>query len=279
MFSQTPAVSVVIPAYNNVDYLGATIESVLGQDFSDFELVVADHSSIDGSQALLDRYADHPKIRVLTPTPKGGGAPANWSRVASEARGRYLKLLCGDDLIDASALGKQVAAMESAPSVVAVACRRRLVDASGKEILSSRGLGRLQGRVSGSDAVRASVRAGTNLFGEPGCVLMRREVFERVGGWDARFPYLIDQASYTRVMLEGDVVALPETLASFRVSATQWSVRLVNDQAKQAAAFHHALRQSRPDVLSAWDVRVGNLQAWKMAHMRRAAYMWLRRRM
>ena len=277
--SIAPCVSVVIPAYNNAAYVEDTIKSVLAQDFDDYEVVVADHSSGDETQKVLDRYSDHPKVRVLSPTPVGGGALANWGRVAAHARGTYLKLLCGDDLIDADALGKQVRAMESASDVVLVACRRRLIDANGRQILAARGLGGLSGHVAGSDAIRASVRAGTNLFGEPGCVLMRRDVFEQVGGWDARFPYLIDQASYTRVMAMGAIVAIPEALASFRISATQWSVRLVNDQARQAIGFHRMLSAECPGLLSANDVRIGNLRAWQMAYLRRAAYAWLRRRM
>lgn len=274
-----PRVSVVVPAYNNAAYIKATIESVLAQDYPDYELVVADHSSVDGTQQVLDGYADHPRIRVLSPTPAGGGAPANWARVAAHARGAYLKLLCGDDLIDPGMLGAQVRAMESAPDVVLVASRRRLIDADGRQILAARGLGRLAGRVQGDAALRASVRAGTNLFGEPGCVLMRRAAFEQAGGWDPRFPYLIDQASYARVLSRGAMVALPETMASFRISASQWSVRLVNDQARQAAGFHRMLHAEHPGMLSSMDVRIGNLQAWKMAYLRRAAYMWLRRRM
>lgn len=277
--SNAPRVSVVIPAYKNVDYLPQAIDSVLAQDFSDYELVVADHSSADGSEEILARYADHPKVRVLSPTPSGGGAPANWRRVAEHAQGRYIKLVCGDDLIEPQSLRLQSEALDSDQAIVLVASKRRLIDAAGKQIMAARGLGSLRGRVSGREAVRASVRAGTNLFGEPGCVMMRRDVFEQVGGWDAEFPYLIDQASYTRVMLRGDMVALPESLASFRISAGQWSVRLVNDQAKQAVAFHDALYERHPGVLSAMDRRIGNLRAWQMAYMRRAAYAWLRQRM
>ncbi len=52
-------------------------------------------------------------------------------------------------------------------------------------------------------------------------------------------------------MLHGDMVALPRTLASFRISNTQWSVRLVKEQAAQAVAFHEALRARDPSLLSA----------------------------
>lgn len=273
-----PRVSVVVPAYRNVEYLAQTLDSILAQDYCDYELVVADHSSDDGSAEVLARYAAHPRVRVLSPTPSGGGAKANWDRVSREARGELIKLVCGDDLIAPDALRRQVAALDAHPSAVLVACKRDLIDARGQVVIAARGLGRLSGLVSGRDAVRASVAAGTNLFGEPGCVLFRRELLP-ASGWDNRYPYLIDQASYTAVMLQGDMVALRESLASFRINAGQWSVRLMHEQARQATEFHAMLAESQPGLLSPFALRVGNVRARLMAHARRLTYMWLRRRM
>lgn len=274
-----PRVSVVVPAYRNVEYLAQTLDSILAQDYDDFELVVADHSSSDGTDTLLERYADHPKVRILTPTPTGGGAKANWDRVSMAARGELMKLVCGDDLIAPNALSRQVAALDAYPSAVLVASKRDLVDAHGKVVIAARGLGSLNGLVRGRDAVRASVLAGTNLFGEPGCVMFRRELLVQAGGWDNAHPYLIDQASYSAIMLQGDMVALRETLASFRINAGQWSVRLMNDQAQQAIEFHNALAAADPELLSPMTLRVGNLKARLMAHARRLTYLWLGRRM
>lgn len=274
-----PRVSVVVPAYRNVEYLAQTLDSILAQDYDDFELVVADHSSNDGTDALLARYADHPRVRVLSPTPTGGGAKANWDRVSMAARGELLKLVCGDDLIAPNALSRQVAALDAHPSAVLVASKRDLVDAQGKVIIAARGLGALNGLVSGRDAVRASVLAGTNLFGEPGCVMFRSELLVQAGGWDNSHPYLIDQASYSAIMLQGDMVALRESLASFRINAGQWSVRLMNDQAQQAIDFHNALAAADPQLLSPMTLRLGNLKARLMAQARRLTYLWLGRRM
>lgn len=274
-----PRVSVVVPAYRNLEYLSATLDSILCQDYDDYELVVADHSSGDGTEALLARYADHPRVRVLSPTPAGGGALANWNRVSEQARGQFVKLVCGDDLISSTALREQVQALDSHPGAVLVASRRDLIDASGRVVIRGRGLDGLEGLIPGREAIRRSVRAGSNIFGEPACVMFRREVLAREGGWDNSFPYLIDQATYARILLHGDFVALPRTLASFRISATQWSVRLTNQQAEQAQGFHRALRARMPDLLSARDVTVGNARAWLMAWSRRLAYLWLGRRM
>lgn len=277
--SQSPRVSVVIPAYNNARDVEAAIDSVLAQDYSDFELVMADHASTDGTGAVLERYRDVPRVRVLTPTPAGGGALANWNRVTEHARGELLKLVCGDDLITPDALSLQVAAFDAYPDVAFVAARRNLIDASGKQLMAARGLAGLAGCVAGRQAAKASILAGTNIFGEPGCVMLRRDLLVAEGGWDGRFPYLIDQATYSRVMVHGNVVAIPKVLASFRISGGQWSVRLTKEQSQQAVAFHEDFAASHPDLLSTSELRRGNRRARWMARVRRFAYVWLRRRM
>lgn len=275
MPAATPRVSIAIPAYNNARYLGQTIESALAQTFTDFEVVIADHSSADESAAIIEQYRSHPKVRILEPTPAGGGALRNWNRVSEASAGDYLKLLCGDDLLDEHALEVQVAALDANPSAVLVASKRRLLDAHGKVFLKSRGLGKMNGLTPGHDAIRAAVVAGANLFGEPGCVLMRRATLVEVGLWDSENPYLIDQATYVRLLHHGDLFALKDTLASFRLTATQWSARLVNEQSSQAIAFHEREHRSCPDQISRTDVAIGNFNVRRTALTRRLTYVVL----
>ena len=201
----SPRVSVVIPSYNNDEYIEETMRSVLAQTFTDFELVVADHSSADRTWELLQQFTDDPRVRLLN-TPAGGGAERNWNRVTSEATGELVKLVCGDDLLAPDALAKQVAAFdEHDDGVVMVASPRDIVDASGRRIVHNLGLGGLSGRVPGREAIRRSVLRGANIFGEPCCVLVRRTALEAVGLWHGNPGYMIDQATYCRVLLQGDL--------------------------------------------------------------------------
>ncbi|MFD4369008.1 glycosyltransferase family 2 protein [Rhodococcus sp. NPDC058521] len=274
----TPRVSVVVPAYNNAEYIAETIDSILTQTYQDFELIVSDHSSTDGTMEVLRRYANDDRVQILT-TPSGGGAKANWDRVSEAANGELLKLVCGDDTIFPTCLAEQVAAFDQHPSAVLVTAQRSLVDAKGKPIIAARGLAGLSGLVSGREAARRAVTAGANIFGEPGCVMMKRAALKEIGWWDDSHPYLIDEASYVGVALQGDVVAIAHPLATFRVNAGQWSVRLAKQQAGQASAFHQSLRDADATLLSATDVRIGNLKALATSFMRRGVYFLLRHRM
>lgn len=274
----TPArVSVVIPAYNNAKVIGETIDSVLAQTGVDLELIVADHSSTDGTRQVLDRYQDDPRVTLLE-TPAGGGAPRNWNRVTAEATGDYIKLVCGDDVLRPGVLARQAALLERTGAVF-TACRRDIVDADSKVLFGGWGLRGIGKPMPGSEAVKRVVRSGSNQFGEPASVMMRTSVLREAGDWFDRFPYLIDQASYSRVLMQGDFVPDTEVGATFRMSTTQWSVALVKDQATQAHQYHRWMHDTYPDAVSKTDVFFGNLRASLMSRARRLSYKVLERRM
>ena len=274
----TPRVSVVVPAYNSVAFIDATMRSILAQTFTDFELLISDHTSTDGTWEALQRFTADPRVR-LSRLPSGGGAPANWNAVTELATGDFIKLVCGDDLLYPDSLAVQTAALVAHPSATLVASTRDIVDAAGIPVLRDRGLCGLRGEVTGKEAIRRSVRAGTNIFGEPASVMFRRADLGDAGGWDGRFPYLIDHATYCAVLLGGNLVAVPGPLAGFRVSHSQWSVRLMRAQAEHAIAFRRELAATHPGLLGRGDLLVGNARAKMNALARRAVYRWLSRRM
>ena len=274
----TPRVSVVVPAYNSVAFIDATMCSILGQSFTEFELVVSDHSSTDGTWEALQQFAADPRVR-LSRLASDGGAAANWNAVTDLATGEFIKLVCGDDLLSPDSLAEQVAALEAHPSAVMAASPRHVIDAAGTPVLRNRGLAGLRGEVDGAEAIRRTVLAGTNIFGEPASVLFRRTALVDAGGWDARFPYLIDQATYCAVLLRGSLVAVPRSLAAFRVSQSQWSVQLVRAQAEQAIGFSREFAAAHPGLLGPGHLLVGGLRARANAYGRRAVYRWLGRRM
>ncbi|WP_292831724.1 glycosyltransferase family 2 protein [Microbacterium sp.] len=272
-----PVLSVVVPAYNNGRTLAATLDSILEQEGVDFEVIVADHTSGDDTRAVMEGFADDRRVTLLD-TPAGGGAARNWNRVTSAATSEYLKLVCGDDLLRPGVLARQVEILRSTGAML-TACRRDIVDAAGATLMRGWGLRGLDERMPGARAVRTAVVAGSNLFGEPASVTIRRDALKAEGGWFADFPYLIDQATYSRVLLRGQFAPDPEVGATFRMSTAQWSVALSRDQAQQARAFHHWLRAHHPEVLSATDVVRGDVRATLMAHARRASYWVLKKRM
>lgn len=111
-------VSVVTPVYNGEQYLSACIESVLAQSFSDWEYVIVDNCSSDGSRSIAESYAKDKRVRVYH---NNEVLPviANFNRAASlvSPEARYLKFVCADDLLFRDCLEMMVDLAESKPTV------------------------------------------------------------------------------------------------------------------------------------------------------------------
>jgi glycosyltransferase involved in cell wall biosynthesis len=278
-----PLVSVVLPVYNGAAFIDATMQSILAQTFSDFELLVSDNASTDGTWEALQRYAVDPRVR-LTRHAFNVGAAANFNHVTDLATGEFVKLVCADDVLYPDNLKALLTELIARPSAVLAVSSRDVIDATGRIVLRNRGLAGLRGEVSGTDAIRRSVLAGTNVFGEPPSALFRRVALADAGGWacDVRFPYMMDLATYCAVLLHGNgnLVAVPRPLWGFRISASQESVRTqIRAQADQVIGFYRELAAENPRLLGRRHLLVGSTRARINALGRHAVYRWLGRRM
>lgn len=105
-----PTVSVSIPAYNEEGIIGQTIENVLEQTFEDFELLVVDDGSTDGTAAVVDEYTDDPRVEYIYQ--ENRGFPGARNTGLEEGDGDYYAFIGADDLWEPEKLEKQVAFIE-----------------------------------------------------------------------------------------------------------------------------------------------------------------------
>jgi glycosyltransferase involved in cell wall biosynthesis len=253
-------VSVCVPSYRGAAYIAATIESALAQTFSDFELLIVDDDSPDETAEVVSRYVD-PRLRFLR-NERRLGAEANWNRCLDLARGRYFKLLPQDDLLAPRCLARQVDVLESdkGDRLALVFCARTIIDENTRAILS-RGYAGRGGVVPSRCLIRACLRRGANLIGEPGGVLFRTALARRVGGFDASLGYVIDLDYWCRLLVEGDAYYIAEKLASFRVSSGSWSVALGKRQTKEFHDFIAKIAANPRYGASFLDIAAGRLMA------------------
>jgi glycosyltransferase involved in cell wall biosynthesis len=112
-------VSVAVVTYNQRDFLDQCLQSILAQDYPNFEIVVADDGSTDGTPDLLRRYdADHPGRFVVLISERNQGVTPNHDLALSGCRGEYISWIGGDDLMLPGKLSAQVAFMEANPQCV-----------------------------------------------------------------------------------------------------------------------------------------------------------------
>ena len=123
--SPSPVVSVLIPTYNYSRYLPEAIESVLSQDLTDFELIIADDASTDDTPSRCEPYVLRDRRVFFVRHPTNLGMVRNWNWCLAQARGRYVKFLLADDkLNEPFALRQMVSVMDTHPEVALVCCAR-----------------------------------------------------------------------------------------------------------------------------------------------------------
>jgi glycosyltransferase involved in cell wall biosynthesis len=223
----TPTVSVCIPAYNAERWTPRTMESVLEQTYEDFELVVVDDASTDGTLPAIRAY-DDPRIRLYS-NPQNLGHAGNWNRTLNLARGPFIKFLNCDDIIYPDCLETMLTLLESNPSVGLVFSRRDIeltdpgdpeaVRLKAKHYQGDRHLGELQEINLGRSVFTRWMNEGFtgNWLGEPTNVMIRRDLLRRIGTFSPHIHQRADMDLWLRAMFFSDVGLVNRPLAKYVV--------------------------------------------------------------
>ena len=127
----TPLVTIGVPVFNEERFLAEALDSLLAQTFTDFELVIADNASTDGTESIGRSYAQRDsRIRYVRHR-SNVGAPANWNFLVTVARGAYFKWASANDTCAPKMLADCVALLSTNPDVVLCYGRTELVDDAG----------------------------------------------------------------------------------------------------------------------------------------------------
>lgn len=272
MAATRPQVSVCIAVYNCERYIGQAIESVMAQTMGDLELVVADNASTDRTVEIVRSYAD-PRIRLIR-NERNIGAIANFNLAIAAAQAPFVKLVGADDLLYPTCLDRQLSVMTADPSLVMVTCRRDVIDANGKIIIRDHGWRTRATRIDGRQAVRAIVRRGRNLFGEPLTTLFRADAFAEAGGFDDTS----DIGLWCKLLRRGHVFLIPEPLGAFRVNAGSCSMQVNRNIPRSQREFFASLRDKGFDNITAFDLFLGMLRSYRDRMLREVVYAYVRLR-
>jgi glycosyltransferase involved in cell wall biosynthesis len=199
--SGLPLVSVVLPTLNGRRYIESSIASCLGQTFANFELLVVDGGSSDGTLDVVRSIADD-RIRILRQRDNVDRLPGALNTGFAEARGSYFTWTQDDDLYGRDALRVMVDALDAEPGVGMVYTGQVFIDATGNKIRN--------GLRFPPDAL-----TWTNPIGH--CFLYRRSVAEEVGGYDPRFLMSEDTHYWLRIFRRAPIVQLPGVHFSHRL--------------------------------------------------------------
>lgn len=194
-----PTVSVIIPTYNRWPRLAAAVRSVLAQSYRDFELIVVDDGSTDDSAAQLAQFAS--KLRYCHQAQCGVSAARNLG--VSQSRGRLIAFLDSDDLWEPDKLKVQVDFMESSP-LVQICQTEEIWLRNGVRVNP-----KLKHRKPSGDIFVQSVEL---CLVSPSAVMLSRELFDQIGGFDESLPVCEDYDLWLRIARDHPVALIGQPL-------------------------------------------------------------------
>ena len=187
-----PLVSIIIPCFNAADWIEQAIESCYAQTYSPIEIIVVDDGSTDSSATILRRF--NSKIRLEVGPNSGANVARN--RGFQLSSGRYIQFLDADDYLFRHKVEAQVDFLERSGADVVYGDWRHQVHL-GKQHWY---LDRIRVSHHQSDVLLALLRGW---WVAPGALLYRREIVDRVGGWDESFAAAQDRDFFTSIALSG----------------------------------------------------------------------------
>ncbi|MCM3873828.1 MAG: glycosyltransferase family 2 protein [Pyrinomonadaceae bacterium] len=229
-----------MPVHNGLPFLDESIRSILDQTLRDFEFVILDDASTDGSLELLREWSLRDSRIRLHESSKRLGLSGSSNAVVAKARAPIVARMDADDIAHPDRLRRQWNIIEGRPDVAVIGTLCNGIDASGREVRPR-------------DRWRLVRRSGYIPFPH-GSAMFRREVFDQVGGYDQRSDGGEDQDLFSRMAARGPVLTLPDVLYSYRYHAS--NVTLFNGT--RAVAETHS---RNGDAMSAFYM-LGAMRLW-----------------
>jgi len=221
----SPFVSLIVPTYNRRQWIGECLEAITRQTYRNFEVIVVDDCSSDGTVAWLRSHPEHSSVRIHTQERNGGASVARNTGIRL-SKGDLITFIDSDDTLEPEHLETAVAAFRQYPNLGLFCCDAMMIGPDGQTLNDGRTWHTVNGEIKRYD-VKSGLRSLTDIFlfsnSFPGFTL-RREVFEKIGYLDQDIFPLDDYDLALRVAGGGyQVYYCHRPLARYRVHETNSS--------------------------------------------------------
>ncbi len=213
----TPLVSVIMPSYNHEDFVADAIESVLAQEGVDFEFLVEDDGSSDGTPRVIEKVRD-PRMRFW-PKARNEGACTTHNNLVRRARGEFVALINSDDMwAGKDKLARQVQVLRERPEVAACFGRAAFVGPEGDPVPEDK----LYYGAIFEQENRSRGKWLRHFFLHSNCIchpsmVIRRSAYDEVGFYDNRLRQVPDFDLWIRLVKRHEIHIIPEPLVKFRL--------------------------------------------------------------
>ncbi|WP_017314700.1 glycosyltransferase family 2 protein [Mastigocladopsis repens] len=203
-------ISVVIPCYNAERFLGETVESVLRQTLANYEIILVDDGSTDGTAEVIKSFG----ARITVEFGPNRGASVARNRGTELAQGKFIQYLDADDLLRSDALERRVHALETNNADVAYSDWQRLEENEKGEFLPGAVIARKIEDVHPDPQIALF----TDFWSPPAALLYRRQIVNAIGSWNESLSIIQDARFFLDAALMGaNFVYVPEVGADYRV--------------------------------------------------------------
>ena len=226
-------VSVIIPVYNGDQTIKETITSVLNQTFQDFELIIINDGSEDGTLEVIDSIKD-PRIKVFSYSNAGPNPSRN--RGIAEAKGEYIAFIDADDLWAPDKLASQLQALQVHPQPAVAYSWTDYIDESSQFLRRGSHI-QVTGDVLRHLLLINFIESGSN-------PLIRQEALATVGGFDEALTHGEDWDMWLRLAARYQFVAVPSPQVFYRVYADSSSSKIVQLEAGCLEVINRAFTQA-----------------------------------
>ncbi|MGK7900452.1 MAG: glycosyltransferase [Hormoscilla sp.] len=243
-----PLISVIVPVYNGEKTILQTVESVLKQTFTDFELIVINDGSTDSTLEILSGIQD-PRLQVFS-YPNTGSNPSR-NRGFAHSSGEYIAFLDADDLWTPDKLEAQLQALQENPQAAVAYSWSDCIDESGK-FLRRGGYITVDGDAYAKLLTADILEHGSN-------PLIRRQALIEVGLFDESLPAAQDWDLYLRLAAKYDFVNVPRTQILYRISANSLSSNFMKLEKASLIVIERAFSQAPESLQHLKRCSLGNI--------------------
>jgi glycosyltransferase involved in cell wall biosynthesis len=242
-----PAISVIIPVYNGEKTIKETIESVLNQTFTDFELIAINDGSQDGTLDIISQIQD-PRIKVFSYPNSGVNASRN--RGFKLAAGEFIAFLDDDDLWTPDKLEAQYKALLNNPQAAVAISWTDWIDESGK-IIGRGGYVSWEGDALARMLLNDFVESGSN-------ALIRKQALFEVGGFDESLTHAEDWDMWLRLAARYHYTTVPKVQILYRIAANSVSSNVLKMEEGSLQVINRAYANAPESIQHLKQVSLAN---------------------
>jgi glycosyltransferase involved in cell wall biosynthesis len=207
---KNPIITICIPIKDGESYIAQAIQSCLKQSYKNYEILIIDNKSEDASTKIIKAFRSN-KIRLLE-NKSNIGITNNFNACIKHAKGKYIKFLCADDILNPNCLEVMLSAFEKFPYASLVISDRKIIDSKGL-LIGKIKFPSSQFEIDGYSIINKCL-FGSNAIGEPSAVMFKKK--DAVRGFSQKYKHLFDLEMWFHLLEKGNLINTQKMLCSVR---------------------------------------------------------------